>query len=65
MIYLNYSNLDKATQKRLLAMSKKDVEKRFGKDLKAYAITNHLDYKEILNEEAIRNLYSYDYVFNI
>ena len=37
MIYLNYTNLDKETQERLLSMSKKEVENRFGKQLKSYA----------------------------
>ena len=65
MIYLNYTNLDTATQNRLLALSKIDVEQHCGQDLKAYAIENHLDYNTILEEEAIKNLYSYQYVFNI
>lgn len=65
MIYLNYSNLDAETQERLIRSSKKDVEQQFGKDLKAYAIENHLDYDAILEEEATRNLYNYKYVFNI
>lgn len=34
MIYLNYNNLDDETQSRLLAMSRKDVEKRFGEQIK-------------------------------
>ncbi len=65
MIYLNYNNLDAETQERLLQDSKRDVEQKFGNDLKAYAIENHLDYETILDEEATRNLYSYHYVFNI
>lgn len=65
MVYINYNNLDEETQSELLAMSKKDVEYRFGDDLKAYANKNHLDYEIILEEEAIKNLYSYTYIFNI
>lgn len=65
MIYLNYTNLDNETQQRLLSMSKNDVESQYGNALKAYAIENHLDYDAILNEEAIRHLYSYQYVFTI
>ena len=65
MIYLNYNNLDAETQERLLRDSKMDVERQYGNDLKAYAIENHLDYEVLLEEEAIRNLYSYQYVFNI
>ena len=65
MIYLNYNNLDSETQERLLRISKQDIEQKSGNDLKAYAIENHLDYETLLNEEAIRNLYNYQYIFNI
>ena len=46
-------------------VSKEDIENKFGNDLKAYANKHHLDYNTILDEEAIKNLYSYQYVFNI
>ncbi len=65
MVYLNYNNLDAETQNRLLQNSKHEVEQQSGNDLKAYAIENHLDYETLLEEEAIRNLYNYKYVFNI
>ena len=65
MIYLNYSNLDAATQERLLATSKKDVERTFGKSIKAYAKKHFINYEQMLEEEAQRNLYNYKYVFNI
>jgi len=65
MIYINYTNLDDETQQRLLSMSKQDIESRHGNDLKIYAQEQHLDYNVILEEEAIKNLYNYDYVFNI
>jgi len=65
MIYINYNNLDDETQHNLLSLSKKEIEGKFGKDLKAYAKKHHLKYDDILEEEAIKNLYSYQYVFNI
>ncbi|MCF8714682.1 hypothetical protein JM658_07550 [Joostella atrarenae] len=65
MVYLNYSNLDKETQKRLVSVSKKDVEHKYGNDLKRYAEEYHVKYDALLEEEALRNLYSYDYVFSI
>jgi hypothetical protein len=65
MVYLNYNNLDSETQNRLLENSKKDIEAQCGNDLKAYAIENHLDYDTLLEEEAIRNLYNYKFVFSI
>ncbi|GAA4954670.1 hypothetical protein GCM10023314_30420 [Algibacter agarivorans] len=65
MVYLNYNNLDAETQNRLLQHSKNDVEQKFGSDLKCYAKQQHLDYNALLEEEAIKNLYNYQYVFNI
>ena len=65
MIYLNYTNLDKETQERLLSMSKKEVENRFEKQLKNYAQQRDVNYDTLLEEEAIRNLYNYKYIFRI
>lgn len=65
MVYLNYSNLDAETQQKLLSNSKQDVARKFGNDLKKYAREHHINYDTLLEEEAMRNLYSYDYVFNV
>ena len=65
MVYLNYNNLDAETQENLIATSKKEVEQQFGEELKNYAKQNHLNYETLLQEEALRNLYNYSYVFNI
>jgi len=65
MVQLNYNNLDAETQERLLEKSKKEIEVRYGKDLKAYAIENGLDYTSLLEEEAIRNLYNFKFTFSI
>lgn len=65
MIYLNYSNLNEETQKRLFEDSKKEIEERFGDDIRQYAIENQIDFERMLEEEAQRNLYGYDFVFNM
>jgi len=65
MVYLKYNNLDEETQERLIASSREDIENKFGKNLKAYAKEHHLNYEILLQEEAIRNLYNFRYVFNI
>ncbi len=65
MVYLNYNNLDVQTQENLIAVSKEEIEQQFGKQLKEYAKEHHLNYDTLLQEEAIRNLYNYSYVFNI
>ncbi len=65
MVYLNYNNLDEKTQEHLIADSKKEIEQQFGEQLKNYAKENHLNYETLLQEEAIRNLYNYSYIFTI
>jgi hypothetical protein len=65
MIYLNYSNLNEETQNQLLENSKKEIEERFGDDIRRHADENHIDFEKMLEEEAQRNLYSYDFVFVI
>ncbi len=65
MIQLNYNNLDGETQSYLHSLSKKDVERRFGVQLWAHAVKYGLDHEKLLEEETIRNLYNYKYVFNI
>tara|TARA_B100001765_G_C19507654_1_gene344160 strand:+ start:2970 stop:3110 length:141 start_codon:yes stop_codon:yes gene_type:complete len=46
-------------------MSKKDIEKRFGEQLRNYAREHFVNYQTLLEEEAIRNLYNYKYIFRI
>ncbi len=65
MIQLNYNNLDSDTQSYLHSLSKKDVEMRFGSQLWEHALKHGVDYEQLLEEETIRNLYNYKYVFNI
>ncbi|MGJ8551192.1 hypothetical protein [Winogradskyella wichelsiae] len=45
MVYLNYTNLDNETQERLVSVSNKDVEQKFGNDLKRYAEEHHIEYE--------------------
>lgn len=65
MVYLNYNNLDGETQERLLKQSRKEIEEKHGKELHMYAINCQKDYDAVLEEEAIRNLYSYKFIFTI
>ena len=65
MVYLNFTNLDSETQERLLSESKEDVESRSGTELCRFAETDDKDYEALLGDEAMRNLYNYDFVFNM
>lgn len=62
---LNFNNLDGDTQEKLMEQSKKEVEHKCGSEIKAYAEDNHLVYEEILEAEAIKNLYNYKFMFDI
>ncbi len=64
-ITLNFNNLDNATQQKLISDSKKDVERKFGDDIKAYVESCSLDYDSVLHAEALRNLQNYDFVFTL
>ncbi|MDT0641888.1 hypothetical protein RM553_03495 [Zunongwangia sp. F363] len=65
MIYLNFSDLNGDAQERLLESSKKDVEQKFGDDIRKYSKKHCTNFEVMIEEEALRNLYSYTYVFNI
>jgi hypothetical protein len=73
MVYLNFTDLSEETQNRLLENSKKDVERKFGNSIRKYVKENYTCFETMIEEacpersrrEALRNLYSYKYVFNI
>ncbi|MCP9200590.1 hypothetical protein MKO06_11765 [Gramella sp. GC03-9] len=65
MIYLNYSDLNHEAKKRLLENSKWDVEQECGNDIRRYAKEHGFNFKRLIEEEALRNLHTYIYIFNI
>ncbi len=65
MVHLNYTHLDEATQNYLLARSKEEIVQKFGNELQKYSVENDMAYKTLLEEEAIRNLYNYEFSFRI
>ncbi|MCG2462516.1 hypothetical protein K8352_17275 [Flavobacteriaceae bacterium F89] len=62
MIYLNYTDLGEEGLERLLESSKKDVERKFGPDIRNYAKKHRTNFQTVIEEEAMRNLYNYKYV---
>ena len=62
---LNFNNLDGETQEKIMQQSKREIERKFGEDLKTYAAENYLDYDSLLEEEAIKNLYNHTFKFSI
>ncbi|MCK0124520.1 hypothetical protein MWU76_08910 [Gelidibacter sp. F2691] len=65
MVYLNFTDLSEEAQNRLLELSKKDVKRKFGDSILKYARENYTNFETTIEEEAIRNLYSYTFKFNI
>ena len=65
MVYLNFTDLSEEAQQRLLTISRSEIEKYYGDSIRQYAREHHIDVEKILEQETLRNLYSYTYVFNI
>lgn len=65
MICLNFTDLSEETQERLLASSKEEIMQKYGKDIVEFTSLNNINLDTMLEEEAIRNLYSYQYAFSI
>lgn len=65
MIYLNFTDLSPEAQERLLAQSREDVKKKYGRELMNYSLKHRTNIDKLLDEEAMRNLYSFTYIFNI
>ena len=59
MVYLNFTDLSEEAQNRLLENSKKDVERKFGDSIRKYVTENYTCFETMIEEEALRNLYSY------
>jgi len=64
MVYLNFTDLSEEAQQRLLTISRSENEKHYGDSIR-YAREHHIDVEKILEQETLRNIYSYTYVFNI
>lgn len=62
---LNFNNLDGETQDKLMQQSMHEVEQTYGSAIKTYAEENDLVYEELLEEEAIKNLYNHKFKFTV
>lgn len=73
MVYLNFTDLSEEAQNRILENSKIDVERKFGDSIRKYVTENYTCFEtmiegacpELSRREAMRNLYSYKFIFNI
>lgn len=65
MIYIKFLNLSEEKQEELLKVSREHVTYLFGDSIKKYVDKTGADYERLIDEETIKNLYTYNYVFNI
>jgi hypothetical protein len=65
MIYLNFSDLSEEAKDRLLESSKQDVRRKFGGDIERYFKRHNTDFEILIEEEAVRNLYTLSYTFKV
>ena len=65
MIVLNFIDLNEEAKQRLLEKAKRDVEIRFGEAIIQYANHRLVNYKDLIAAEAQRQLYEYQYRFQI
>ena len=64
-VYLNFNNLDKPTQEKIIQQSIIEVKKKWGEDIKQYAVQHQLDLDTLIEEEALKNLYNYSFQFSL
>jgi len=49
----------------LLESSKRDVMRKFGGDIERYSKRHHTSFEMLIEEEAVRNLYTLSYTFKV
>ena len=50
MVYLNFTDLSEEAQNRLLEDSKKDVERKFGDDIRKYVRENYTCFETMIEQ---------------
>ncbi|WP_373518136.1 hypothetical protein [Pricia sp.] len=65
MIYLKFQDLSLEKQEELLRVSREHVNYIFGESIRKYVDETGEDFDRLIEEETIKNLYSYQYIFSI
>tara|TARA_R110002074_G_scaffold125789_1_gene263410 strand:+ start:274 stop:486 length:213 start_codon:yes stop_codon:yes gene_type:complete len=70
MIYITFQDLSSERQEELFKVSREDVEHKFGESIRKHIDEKYVDednqmYERLIEEEMIKNLYTYNFVFNI
>ena len=65
MVYIKFQDLSMEKQEELLQVSREHVTHLFGDSIKKYVEETGADYERLIEVEMIKNLYTYNFVFNI
>ena len=65
MIHLKFQDLSSAKQEELLKISRDHVTHIFGESIRKYVAETGEDFDRLIEEEAIKNLYTYQFMFTI
>lgn len=65
MIYIIFQDLSAEKQEELLQVSREHVTHLYGDSIKKYVDETGADYDSLIEEEMIKNLYTYNFVFNM
>ncbi|WP_026753653.1 hypothetical protein [Sediminibacter sp. Hel_I_10] len=65
MIHIKFQDLSEEKQEELLQVSRQHVTHIYGESIQKYVDETGADYDSLIDEEMIKNLYTYNFVFNI
>ncbi|SDD74687.1 hypothetical protein SAMN05421636_101579 [Pricia antarctica] len=65
MIHLKFQDLSSEKQEELLKVSREHVTNIFGESIRKYVDETGEDFEGLIEEETIKNLYTYKFIFDI
>ena len=65
MMYIKFQDLSMEKQEELFQVSREHVISLFEESIQKYVDETGADYDKLIDEEMIKNLYTYNFVFNI
>lgn len=65
MVHLKFQDLSSEKQEELLQVSREHVTNIFGESIRKYVEVTGEDFNLLIEEETIKNLYTYKFIFDI
>ncbi len=65
MVHLKFHDLSSEKQEELLEISREHVTNIFGESIRKYVGETGEDLNRLIEEESIKNLYTYKFIFSI